>query len=65
MTGKMVWYKDNVFIVKWLNRSMHADAFVIFNSDFQGAPAEIKMKAVSPLTVFSFDFQDLDLWRVK
>ncbi len=65
MTGKMVWYKDNVFILKWLDRSMHADAFVLFNSDFQGAPAEIKMKAVSPLTDFSFDFQDLDFHRMK
>ncbi len=65
MTGKMVWYKDNVFLVKWLDRSMHADAFVLFNDDFQGNPDEIRMKAVSPLTDFSFDFQDLDFHRVK
>ena len=65
MTGKMVWYKGDVFIVKWLDRSMHADAFVLFASDFKGTPAEIKMKPVSPLTDFSFDFQDLHFYRKK
>ncbi len=61
----MVWYKDNVFILKWLNRSMHADAFVLFRPGFSGRPDEIKMKAISPLTDFSFDFQDLDFHRMK
>ncbi len=65
MTGHLEWYKDHVFIVKWNDRSMHADAFVLFGSDFKGIPAEIKMKAVSPLTDFSFDFQDLDFHRVN
>jgi hypothetical protein len=44
---------------------MKADAFVLFLPDYQGAPSEVKMKAVSPLTDFSFDFQDLDFHRVK
>jgi len=65
MAGRLVWYKDHVFIVKWQDRSMHADAFVSFGSNFQGEPSEIKMKAVSPLTDFSFDFQDLDFHRVN
>lgn len=65
MTGRLVWYKDHVFIVKWQDRSMHADAFVLFRSGFKGMPSEIKMKAVSPLTDFSFDFQDLDFHRVR
>jgi hypothetical protein len=33
--------------------------------DEQGKANSIKMKAVSPLTDFSFDFHDLDLKRVK
>ncbi len=65
MTGHMEWYKGNTFIVKWTDRRLLADAFVLFNTDFSGKPAEIKMKPVSPLTDFSFDFQDLDLHRVK
>ena len=65
MYGYLEWYKNSVFIVKWHDRSMHADAFVLFNRDFSGKPAEIKMKPVSPLTDFSFDFQDLNLYRVK
>ncbi|UBM63095.1 serine hydrolase [Candidatus Sulfidibacterium hydrothermale] len=65
MAGQLLWYKDHVFIAKWQDRSMHADAFVLFQSNFQGIPSEIKMKAISPLTDFSFDFQDLDLFRVK
>jgi CubicO group peptidase (beta-lactamase class C family) len=65
MTGYLEWYKGNTFIVKWTDRRLLADAFVLFNTDFSGKPAEIKMKPVSPLTDFSFDFQDLDLHRVK
>ncbi len=44
---------------------MHADAFVLFRPGFSGRPDEIKMKPVSPLTDFSFDFQDLDFHRMK
>ena len=65
MKGHLEWYKGDVFIVKWDDRRLLADAFVLFNSDFSGKPAEIKMKPVSPLTDFSYDFQDLDLFRIK
>jgi CubicO group peptidase (beta-lactamase class C family) len=65
MRGTLEWYKKNTFIVKWQDRSMKADAFVLFLPDYQGTPFEVKMKAVSPLTDFSFDFQDLDFHRVR
>lgn len=65
LSGEMVPYKDNSFIVKWNDRSMDADAFVNYSIDENGKPAEIKMKAISPLTDFSFDFHDLDLVRTK
>jgi len=61
----MMPYKDNSFIVKWNDRSMDADAFVNYSVDENGKPSEIKMKAISPLTDFSFDFHDLDLVRTK
>ena len=39
---------------------MDADAFVMFSIDKDGNTSGIKMNAISPLTDFSFDFQDLD-----
>jgi CubicO group peptidase (beta-lactamase class C family) len=65
LTGEMFAYKDNSFIVKWRDRSMDADAFVNFALDQQGKPLRIAMKPVSPLTDFSYDFQDLDLKRIN
>jgi hypothetical protein len=37
----------------------------MFSLDMEGKASGIKMKAISPLTDFSFDFHDLDLNRVK
>lgn len=64
LTGDMVYYKGNAFIVKWYDRSMDADAFVNFSLDTEGKPTGFKMEAISPLTDFSFDFQDLDLKKI-
>lgn len=61
LKGDMVFYKGNTFIVKWYDRSMDADAFVNFSLDNEGNAVAIKMEPISPLTDFSFDFQDLDL----
>ncbi len=63
LTGEMLYYKGNTFVVKWINRSMDADAFVIFDLDHTGKVCGMKMKAISPQTDFSFDFQDLDFKR--
>lgn len=63
LTGEMLAYKGNTFIVKWNDRSMDADAFVMFDLDNTGKASGMKMKAISPLTDFSFDFQDLDFKR--
>lgn len=65
LTGELLPFKGNSFIVKWRDRSMGADAFVIFGLDERGIATTIKMKPVSPLTDFSYDFQDLDLHREK
>src|SRR6185312_8300239 len=65
LTGQMFPYKGNTFIVKWNDRSMDADAYVMFDLDYQGRPNGIKMKPISPLTDFSFDFQDLNFKRKK
>jgi CubicO group peptidase (beta-lactamase class C family) len=65
LTGEMFPYKGNTFIVKWTDRSLDADAFVQFDLDNSGKATHVKMNAISPLTDFSFDFQDLDFSRVK
>ncbi len=65
LTGEMFPYKGNTFIVKWNDRSFDADAYVMFDLDKDGKPSGIKMKPISPLTDFSFDFQDLDFSRVE
>ena len=65
LTGEMLPYKGNSFVVKWKDRSMDADAYVIFSLDERGLASGIKMKPISPLTDFSYDFQDLDFHREK
>ena len=42
---------------------MNADAYVLFELDERGLGSGIKMRPVSPLTDFSYDFQDLELKR--
>jgi CubicO group peptidase (beta-lactamase class C family) len=63
LTGELLPYKGNSFVVKWRDRSMDADAYVLFSLDERGLATGMKMKPVSPLTDFSYDFQDLDFHR--
>ncbi|NLE34058.1 MAG: serine hydrolase [Bacteroidales bacterium] len=63
LKGEIFHYKANTFIVRWDDRTMDADAFAVFALDREGRPSSFTMEAVSPLTDFSFDFQDLLLKR--
>ena len=65
LNGSMNFYKANTFAVKWEYQDMPCDAFAIFSLDEDGKAQSIKMKGISPNIDFSFDFQDLDLKRVK
>jgi len=65
LNGYVTPYKGNTFIVKWTDRSFDADAYVLFNMDRYGKASGFTMESISPLTDFSFDFQDLDLKRVR
>lgn len=65
LAGSIFLYENNTFIVKWDNRSFHADALVYFDVNENGFGTHFKMKAISPLTDFSYDFQDLDFVRMK
>lgn len=63
LSGPMFSYKGSTFIIKWNDRSFDADAYANFNLDRDGKASGFSMKAISPLTDFSFDFHDLDLKR--
>lgn len=65
LSGEMLYYKGNTFVSKWNDRSLDADAFVKFNLDTEGKAAGMTMEAISPLTDFSFDFQDLEFHVVE
>jgi len=64
LTGQLLPYRGNTYVVRWRDRSLNADAFAAFTLDEQGRASSLKMKPVSAATDFSFDFQDLDLQRV-
>lgn len=63
LKGELLPFSNNTFIVKWDDRSYDADAYIIFNYDEFGKAQSAKMKAISDVTDFSFDFDDLDLKR--
>lgn len=65
LSGEVFFYKDNTFAVKWFNRNMEADAFVEVTYDNTGNAISFKMKPISEMTDFSYDFQDLDFNRNK
>ncbi|QHG89116.1 serine hydrolase [Xanthomonas cucurbitae] len=64
LVGTLEHWQHDSFIVRWDDRSLNADAFVNFALTPDGAVRELRMQALSPLTDFSFDFQDLVLTPV-
>lgn len=65
LKGTLCFYTGDTFVVKWDERSFDADAFVWYSKNIEGVPSGFKMKAISPETDFSYDFQDLDFYRIK
>lgn len=61
LKGELVPYSTNVMIAKWDDRSYDADVFVNFQLDENGKAQGMKLKPISDITDFSFDFEDLDL----
>jgi CubicO group peptidase (beta-lactamase class C family) len=64
LIGEIFFYKDNTLVVKWNTRSFNADAFLSFELDKNGNLNVLKMKPISELTDFSYDFQDLNFIKV-
>jgi CubicO group peptidase (beta-lactamase class C family) len=65
LEGPLVHYSGNIFIVRWKDRSLDADAYVRFEQGFGQQVTGMTMQAVSPATDFSFDFQDLNFKKVN
>jgi CubicO group peptidase (beta-lactamase class C family) len=59
LTGTLEHWQHDTFVARWTDRELRADAFVTFALDADGNIETAKMRAVSPDTDFSFDFQDL------
>jgi CubicO group peptidase (beta-lactamase class C family) len=59
LVGDLEHWQHDTFVVKWRDRELRADAYVTFALNPDGSIDQAKMKAVSPATDFSFDFQDL------
>jgi CubicO group peptidase (beta-lactamase class C family) len=65
LTGPLEHWQHDTFIARWADRELRADAYVTFALNPDGSIDQVKMKAVSPETDFSFDFQDLLLKPVS
>ncbi len=65
LTGKMTFYKGTTYVVRWNDPSLKADAFVNFSLDTEGKAKGFTIEAISPLTDFSYDFQDLDFTLIS
>lgn len=64
LTGELSHWQHDTFVVRWDQRWLNADAFLNFALTPDGKVRELRMEAISPLTDFSFDFQDLRLTPV-
>jgi CubicO group peptidase (beta-lactamase class C family) len=65
LVGDLDHWQYDTFVARWRDRELRADAFVTFALNPDGSIDQVKMKAVSPATDFSFDFQDLLLKPAK
>ena len=65
LTGDLEHWQYDTFKARWRDRSLDADAFVTFALNPDGSVREARMVPVSPLTDFSYDFQDLAIVPVK
>ena len=65
LTGQLFYYQDATYLVKWDYQDMNADAFVKFELDEKSNPTGFSLEGISPNIDFSFDFDDLNIKRVK
>jgi CubicO group peptidase (beta-lactamase class C family) len=59
LVGDLEHWQHDAFVVRWRDRELRADAYVTFALNPDGSIDQVKLRAVSPDTDFSFDFHDL------
>jgi CubicO group peptidase (beta-lactamase class C family) len=65
LSGTLEHWQHDTFVARWKDRELRADAFVTFALTPDGTIDSLRMRAFSPDTDFSFDFQDLLFRPVK
>jgi len=65
LTGPMEQTGEHQFVVRWIDRSVDADAIIQFGLDENNAVSTMTMVAESEFADFSFDFQDLNFTKLK
>lgn len=65
LKGSLIPYSPSAFIIKWDDRAYDADAFLLIEFDENSQAQKLKLKPISDITDFSFDFEDLELIRKK
>jgi CubicO group peptidase (beta-lactamase class C family) len=61
LVGTLEPWQHDTFVIRWHQRWLNADAFLTFALSPDGKIRGGRMEPISPLTDFSFDFQDLRL----
>ncbi|HQW67082.1 MAG TPA: serine hydrolase [Gemmatimonadales bacterium] len=64
MAADLHHFRGDTWIARFRDR-VAPDAFVTFMVGRDGVPERMRMEAISPLADFSFDYQDLNLVRVR
>jgi CubicO group peptidase (beta-lactamase class C family) len=59
LTGDMIPWQHDTFLVRWRDRELRADAYATFALTPDGRVDQIKLAPASPDVDFSFDFADL------
>jgi len=65
LIGELVHWEKDTFLARWRDRSLRADAFVTFHVSADHTVDRVTMSRASPLSDFSYDFQDLDLRPIR
>jgi CubicO group peptidase (beta-lactamase class C family) len=65
LVGDLEHWQYDTFVARWRDRELRADAFITFSLKPDGTIDQAKMQAVSPVTDFSYDFEDLLLRPIK
>ncbi|MBQ1540740.1 serine hydrolase [Caulobacter sp. CCUG 60055] len=64
LEGRLLPYSGDIFVVRWKDRALDADAFVRFTQSYDRRVEGMTMQAISPSTDTSFDFKDLSFKKV-